>query len=106
MPVKFVGRESHFYGKTLFEIARNLKNFGVGRVVMRTKYNKQYPDEVTYYRLTKVEPDMNSKVMCIGTSTKVLLHVLTVLTTQNLWKIVQRNCEAAWRVKLIKGFPC
>lgn len=57
MPVRQIGRKAYFHGKTLYEILRNFKNYGVGRMVMRYEFNRRYP-EPSYYILTKVEPDM------------------------------------------------
>lgn len=53
--VKFVGRTNNFSGKTLWEIVGSLKNFGVGRVVIRNTFQR-YP-EPTYMRILKVEAD-------------------------------------------------
>ncbi|ESO87410.1 hypothetical protein LOTGIDRAFT_235086 [Lottia gigantea] len=53
---RFIGRESHFRGKTLYEIASNLKNFGEGRVVTRLAFHNRYPEK-SFYRLTKVVPN-------------------------------------------------
>jgi small subunit ribosomal protein S34 len=35
--VKYIGRKTDFKGKTLWEIVGNLKNFGIGRVVVRSE---------------------------------------------------------------------
>lgn len=51
--VTFVGRTLDHQGKTLWEILGNLKDFGVGRIVVRSTYMK-YP-EVCYFRIAKVE---------------------------------------------------
>lgn len=40
--IKYIGRTTDFKGKSLWEIVSNLKNFGVGRVVVRRKLNKNY----------------------------------------------------------------
>ncbi|XP_053393319.1 28S ribosomal protein S34, mitochondrial-like [Mercenaria mercenaria] len=67
MPIKYIGRESHFHGKSIFEIARNLKNFGEGRYVYRVAFSSRY-EEPSFYRLTSVVPDMNAKGYCKGTA--------------------------------------
>ncbi|KFM60816.1 hypothetical protein X975_12086, partial [Stegodyphus mimosarum] len=54
MPVKVIGKKSWFVGKYLFEILCNLKNYGVGRVVVKNSYSK-YP-EISYYVIRKVVP--------------------------------------------------
>lgn len=38
--IKYIGRTTDFKGKSLWEIVSNLKNFGVGRVVVRRKFNQ------------------------------------------------------------------
>ncbi|KAF6202768.1 hypothetical protein GE061_003170 [Apolygus lucorum] len=53
MPIKYIGRTTDFSGKTLWEILGNLKNFGVGRLVMRNMH-KRY-EEPSFYRILKVE---------------------------------------------------
>ena len=60
MPVQYIGRKTFYHGKTLYSIARNFKNFGVGRMVQR--YNFFRYEEPSYYILTKVEPDMTCPV--------------------------------------------
>ncbi|XP_041363830.1 28S ribosomal protein S34, mitochondrial-like [Gigantopelta aegis] len=61
MPIRYVGRQPFFRGKTLHEIARNLKNLGVGRVVARSNLLR-YPEK-SFYRLTKVIPDMTDATL-------------------------------------------
>ncbi|XP_053684167.1 uncharacterized protein LOC128734151 [Sabethes cyaneus] len=51
--IKYIGRTTDFKGKTLWEIVGNLKNFGVGRVVVRSMFER-YP-EPSYMRILKVE---------------------------------------------------
>lgn len=51
--IKYVGRTTDFKGKTLWEIVGSLKNFGVGRVVVRSVFNR-YP-EPTFMKIVKVE---------------------------------------------------
>ncbi|XP_055351385.1 28S ribosomal protein S34, mitochondrial-like [Paramacrobiotus metropolitanus] len=57
MPVRYVGPNSVLNGKFLFEILRNLKNFGVGRMVVRSSYER-YP-EPCYYIVREVKPAMD-----------------------------------------------
>lgn len=66
MTTRFVGREPIFRGKTLFELCCNLRNFGEGRVVYRN-CRKDFP-EPSYYRLTKIEPDMSDATRQRGTA--------------------------------------
>ncbi|KAG8193997.1 hypothetical protein JTE90_003598 [Oedothorax gibbosus] len=50
---QIIGKISPFTGSLLFEILGNLKNYGIGRVVVRHK--KQFP-EACYYIVRKVVP--------------------------------------------------
>ncbi|XP_055924998.1 uncharacterized protein LOC129956961 [Argiope bruennichi] len=54
MPVKLIGKISPYTGNYLFEILNNLKNYGIGRVLMRNSY-KKYP-ELSFYVIRKVVP--------------------------------------------------
>lgn len=53
MSIKYIGRTTNFEGKTLWEILGNLKNFGVGRVVIRNGHQRY--EEKCFYRIMKVE---------------------------------------------------
>lgn len=52
MPIKLIGRTTDFKGKPLWEILANLKNFGVGRIVIRNRFQR-YP-EPCYIKILKV----------------------------------------------------
>lgn len=52
MPIKLIGRITDHKGKTLWEILGNLKNFGVGRLVIRNRFQR-YP-ETCYMKILKV----------------------------------------------------
>ena len=54
MSVKYIGRTSFQKGKTLWEICGNLKNYGVGRIIVRTQFER-YP-EPSYFRILKATP--------------------------------------------------
>ncbi|GFT82174.1 uncharacterized protein NPIL_567021 [Nephila pilipes] len=54
MSVRIIGKKSPFTGKLLFEILNNLKNYGLGRVIMRNSF-KKYP-ELSFYVIKKVIP--------------------------------------------------
>lgn len=54
MPTKYIGRTTLFKGKTLWEILGNLKDFGVGRYVVRNTFYQRYP-EPSYFKILKVE---------------------------------------------------
>uniref|UniRef100_A0A182QUR8 28S ribosomal protein S34, mitochondrial n=1 Tax=Anopheles farauti TaxID=69004 RepID=A0A182QUR8_9DIPT len=51
--IKYIGRTTDFRGKTLWEIVGNLKNFGVGRVVVRSMFER-YP-EPSFMKILNVE---------------------------------------------------
>lgn len=51
--LKYIGRKSHFAGKTLWEILGNLKDFGVGRVIVRNSYVKRFK-EPCYMKILEV----------------------------------------------------
>ena len=53
MPYEIFGRTNAAHGKTLWELLGNLKNHGVGRIVIRNQFQR-YP-EPTWYRILKVE---------------------------------------------------
>ncbi|XP_014671037.1 PREDICTED: uncharacterized protein LOC106811829 [Priapulus caudatus] len=57
--VKVIGRRTTFRGKTLFEILCNLKNFGKGRVVVRSLFEDRFPTEPSYYVITRAAPEMD-----------------------------------------------
>ncbi|XP_077290411.1 mitochondrial ribosomal protein S34 [Arctopsyche grandis] len=54
---KYVGRTNYFKGKTLWEIVGNLKDYGVGRIIIRSVYQR-YP-ELSYMKIVKVEARPN-----------------------------------------------
>ncbi|XP_061388638.1 uncharacterized protein LOC133323697 [Musca vetustissima] len=51
--IKYIGRTTDFKGKTLWEIVGDLKDFGVGRLVVRNMFQR-YP-EPCYMRILKVD---------------------------------------------------
>jgi hypothetical protein len=57
MPTKYFGRKTLFYGRPLWEIVMNLKNFGKGRYVVRTKYEREFPQsQPTFFKILSVHP--------------------------------------------------
>ncbi|KAK0162264.1 hypothetical protein PV327_008616 [Microctonus hyperodae] len=52
MRYELIGRKTTFKGKSLWEILGNLKNYGVGRIVIRQRFQR-YP-EPCYLRIVKV----------------------------------------------------
>ncbi|CAH2981270.1 unnamed protein product [Chilo suppressalis] len=51
--IKYVGRTTHFKGKTLWEIVGSLKNLGIGRLIVRSVFER-YP-EPSFMKIVKVE---------------------------------------------------
>ncbi|XP_075978594.1 mitochondrial ribosomal protein S34 [Anticarsia gemmatalis] len=51
--IKYVGRTTDFKGKSLWEIIGSLKNLGVGRIVVRSVFER-YP-EPSFMKIVKVE---------------------------------------------------
>ena len=68
MRIQYVGRTTYCEGKRLYDILCRLKNFGVGRIVVRNHYLERYP-EPTYYVIGKVMPDMSDPTQVIRLST-------------------------------------
>lgn len=56
--IKYVGKPSEFVGKTLWEIVGNLKDFGVGRIVVRNSYASRY-QEPCFMRILDVTAEPN-----------------------------------------------
>ncbi|XP_055913331.1 uncharacterized protein LOC129946970 [Eupeodes corollae] len=57
--IKYIGRKTDFRGKPLWEILGNLKNHGVGRIVVRSMFER-YP-EPSFMKILKVEAVPNSE---------------------------------------------
>lgn len=62
MPIRYIGREPFFKGKPLYELCRQLRDLGVGRIVYQKSVELKWPAQKSYYRLTKVIPKMSCKV--------------------------------------------
>lgn len=56
--ITYVGKTSPYFGKTIWEIVGNLKNFGVGRILVRNSHLKEH-DTPCYYRILAVETRPN-----------------------------------------------
>lgn len=56
--LKYVGKKSVFVGKTLWEIIGNLKDFGVGRIIIRNSQATRY-SEPCYLRVLEVKAQPN-----------------------------------------------
>ncbi|CRK95876.1 CLUMA_CG009323, isoform A [Clunio marinus] len=51
--IKYIGRRTDFRGKSMWEIVSNLKNFGVGRILVRSMFER-YPEN-SWIKILKVE---------------------------------------------------
>ncbi|XP_022667226.1 uncharacterized protein LOC111252887 [Varroa destructor] len=57
--IQYIGNPSTLHGKHLMRILTNLKDFGIGRLVTRSLYDK-YP-EPSFYVIKKVHPYMDDE---------------------------------------------
>jgi small subunit ribosomal protein S34 len=57
-----IGHKTNQVGKTVFEILANLKNFGIGRVLVRNELKSEFP-EPTFYRIVRIEPQMDDELI-------------------------------------------
>lgn len=51
--LKYVGKKTKYVGKTLWEILGNLKDFGVGRIIVRNTYANNFK-EPCYMKVLEV----------------------------------------------------
>lgn len=65
MKYKFIGLPVKYKGKTVWEIVGNLKNFGVGRLLLKDS-DSVYP-EVSFYKILKVQPLPPKENMLVST---------------------------------------
>lgn len=100
MPKVFIGRKSDFYGKSVWELVCNLKNFGVGRVLQRTQL-KHHP-EPSWFRIIKAEPAMDEENR-LGRLTVERVHrgvklprpvVMSDTTADTDYQLVPRHLES------------
>lgn len=61
MPIKYIGRTTTFKGNRLWEIIGNLKDFGVGRIVVRGRHDR-YPEK-SWFKIVRAEPAMDKENM-------------------------------------------
>ena len=60
MPYKYIGKPSVHYGKRLFKLLCQLKNFGQGRIVYLS--HEQNQPEPSFYRILLAQPEMDDKL--------------------------------------------
>lgn len=60
--IHYYGRKTDLVGKTLFEILANIRNFGVGRMLIKQEELLKNPGQKCYYIVKKVEPVMDDKL--------------------------------------------
>lgn len=58
----YLGKKSLLHAKSAYEILTNLKNFGVGRYLLRDSLCKEHP-EPSFYVVRHVEPQMDEKLL-------------------------------------------
>ncbi|KAI5645447.1 mitochondrial 28S ribosomal protein s34 domain-containing protein [Phthorimaea operculella] len=98
--IKYVGRTTDFKGKSLWEIVGSLKNFGVGRIVVRSVFER-YP-EPSFMKIVKVEtcPDEERRRVRVWVEKTFRGHTLPKLTEiyrtsyKTDYKLVPKNEEA------------
>ncbi|RUS81789.1 hypothetical protein EGW08_010481 [Elysia chlorotica] len=103
MPTRYIGRDPIFKGKSLYEIARQLRNLGVGRIVYRQSQATRWPGQKTYFRLTKVVPDATCKEFKQGVAWgqevfRGKARGITEITTGHKydWVLVPKNEEKSF----------
>ncbi|CAG9087952.1 unnamed protein product [Plutella xylostella] len=110
--IKYVGRTTDFKGKTLWEIVGSLKNFGVGRVVVRSVFNR-YP-EPTFMKIVKVEtcPDEERRKVRVWVEKTFRGRKLPTLTEIHRtsykpdYQLVPKNEEAKYlQVDKVHDYP-
>lgn len=60
--IVYIGRRNRLCGKRVFEILARLKNFGVGRVLVRNSFKEEYPGEEIFYKIHEVDPQMDDEL--------------------------------------------
>lgn len=87
MPYKYIGRTTDFKGKSIWELVGNLKNYGVGRVLIRQMFQR-YP-EPCYMKILKVEPLECPPVQNMDVSVNYYYHCIFIVcdTFQILRKV-------------------
>jgi len=55
MPTRYFGQKTKEFGRPLWEIVLNLKDFGVGRYALRSTLKEKYP-EPCFFRILEVQP--------------------------------------------------
>lgn len=53
---RYFGRVNQEFGRPLWEIVMNLKNFGKGRLVTRSTFVKECPSIPSFYKIVSVHP--------------------------------------------------
>lgn len=107
-PIKYYyGKKTNFVGKTLFEILANLRNFGLGRMIIKHKEILDNPGTKSYYIVKKVEPILDESLergvihaehICRGRRHPDLC-IVDEETWHTDWQLVPRDEEHLWRFK-------
>jgi small subunit ribosomal protein S34 len=56
--VKYFGNRTAEFGRPLWEIVLNLKNFGRGRLIVRSVVSEKYLKEPCFYKILSVHPHL------------------------------------------------
>jgi small subunit ribosomal protein S34 len=103
MPYKFIGRTTELCGKSLWEIVGNLKDFGVGRVFVRNRFER-YPEK-SWFKILQVETHEAPKDVPLYAfdvsffffiEHTVLINFLYFCVLQKP-RLVSIKCEKYWR---------
>lgn len=105
MPYKFIGRTTEYCGKSLWEIVGNLKDFGVGRIFVRNRFER-YPEK-SWFKILQVETNEAPKdVPLYAFDVSISIHLLHQANIRNLFfiifmlqtpRLVSIKCEKYWR---------
>lgn len=52
--IKYIAPTTHLVGKTIWEIVGNLKDYGIGRIIVRNDHLKKY-DTPCYFRIQEIQ---------------------------------------------------
>ncbi|XP_053606487.1 uncharacterized protein mRpS34 isoform X2 [Plodia interpunctella] len=104
--IKYVGRTTDFKGKTLWEIVGSLKNLGIGRIIVRSVFER-YP-EPSFMKIVKVEtcPDEERRRVRVWVEKTFRGHKLPNLTEiyrtsyKTDYKLIPKNEEAKLFAKI------
>ncbi|CAL8109510.1 unnamed protein product [Orchesella dallaii] len=92
MPYRYFGRTNQHFGRPLWEIVMNLKNFGRGRLIMRSKYAEDCPDAPSYYKIVAVHPH----ILEYPENFKGNIYVEEVFRGRKRSEVIDIGTQAEW----------